>query len=240
MDDVLAKIQKLLALTGSPNEHEAKLALVKAQSLMVEHNISLDQVESFSAEDGGFIEEGVFYNKTQTLPYEVEWVMSVVQNYFFVKVIRQSSFSDEFTKVRRKRNINVLFFGAPENIAIAKHVFYYLCRIYRELWLDYKEINEAQRSAAKSFYAGLSAGFSQKLKEERKAHDPSTKNALVLIYKKLDDALADFYDNLNLKQMKMNAGKDNDAYEEGCEQGKKINLHSPIPQEKREERLLTG
>lgn len=41
MVDYKEKIKKLLALSKSPNEHEAQSALAKAQQLMAEHKISM-------------------------------------------------------------------------------------------------------------------------------------------------------------------------------------------------------
>ena len=38
--DYSEKIKKLLALAESPNEHEAKAALLKAKELMAEHKLS--------------------------------------------------------------------------------------------------------------------------------------------------------------------------------------------------------
>lgn len=38
--DYREKIKKLLALAESPNEHEAKAALLKAKELMAEHKLS--------------------------------------------------------------------------------------------------------------------------------------------------------------------------------------------------------
>lgn len=41
MIDYKEKIKKLLALSESSNEHEAKAALLKARELMAEHKISM-------------------------------------------------------------------------------------------------------------------------------------------------------------------------------------------------------
>lgn len=44
MDKIIDKIRKLMALAGSPNEHEALLAMEKAQSLIAEHKIAMHEV----------------------------------------------------------------------------------------------------------------------------------------------------------------------------------------------------
>lgn len=47
---ILSRIQKLLALATSDNVNEAELAASKAQELLLEHNISEDELNSFSSE----------------------------------------------------------------------------------------------------------------------------------------------------------------------------------------------
>lgn len=42
MEDVIRKIRKLLALSGSPNPNEAAAAAAKARKLLLEHNLSMD------------------------------------------------------------------------------------------------------------------------------------------------------------------------------------------------------
>lgn len=44
--DIIDRIQKLLALATSPNEHEAAQAAAKAQALLMQYNLSLEDVKS--------------------------------------------------------------------------------------------------------------------------------------------------------------------------------------------------
>ena len=45
MVTIVEKVQKLLALSHSPNEHEAKTAMLKAQELMLKHKVTMKDVE---------------------------------------------------------------------------------------------------------------------------------------------------------------------------------------------------
>ena len=45
---ILSKIKKLLALARSDNENEAAIAAAKAQTLLIEYNISREELDSFS------------------------------------------------------------------------------------------------------------------------------------------------------------------------------------------------
>ena len=46
MQDIVDRIAKLLALANSPNEHEAAAAATKAQELLLEHNLYLEDIKS--------------------------------------------------------------------------------------------------------------------------------------------------------------------------------------------------
>lgn len=48
-DKMLEKLRKLFALGNSPNQHEAELAMAKANELMREHQISADQIDMHEA-----------------------------------------------------------------------------------------------------------------------------------------------------------------------------------------------
>lgn len=60
--DIRQKIAKLLALSGSPNEHEAQQALLKARALMLEHKLSPHDV-SEGESDVVHIESDITFSK---------------------------------------------------------------------------------------------------------------------------------------------------------------------------------
>ena len=62
MADYKEKIKKLLALSKSPNEHEAQSALAKAQQLMAEHKISMAEVEDKEKRKANEHSAGITYS----------------------------------------------------------------------------------------------------------------------------------------------------------------------------------
>ncbi len=237
-EELLSKIQRLLALSGSPNEHEAKLALAKAQNLMIEHNVSIEEVQGFQENTTNFTTDTAYKHESQTLPYEMEWVLVVIKDFFFVRTITSPQWEwlkNNNINRKKKKIINILFFGTPENIAVAKHVFHYLRRTFRELWIQYKNQHNAQRYAAKSFYYGLYHGFTTKLTEERKVYNEKTQTALTIINDLLEEELNKQF---KLVSKKLNTGHSQKAYDDGFIQGKKINLADPITTTNNEEKKL--
>ena len=56
-EKIQEKIKKLLALSSSPNEAEAALAMEKAHELLKTYNLSLSQISINEEDDAGIIEE---------------------------------------------------------------------------------------------------------------------------------------------------------------------------------------
>ena len=58
---ILEKVQKLFALSESPNEHEAALAAAKAQEILDKENLTLFDLKKLSASDidSYFVDKGV-------------------------------------------------------------------------------------------------------------------------------------------------------------------------------------
>lgn len=83
-------IRKLLNLSKSPNEHEAKLALERAQEMLFKHNLSISQIETADIPgatngDDVIVEERVHVANYHQLK---EWKMSLgfgMAQYFFCK-----------------------------------------------------------------------------------------------------------------------------------------------------------
>ncbi len=46
MPEIIDRITKLLSLASSPNEHEASAAMAKAQEILTEHNLRLEDIET--------------------------------------------------------------------------------------------------------------------------------------------------------------------------------------------------
>ncbi len=77
---VLEKIQKLLALTSSSNEHEARLAAERASELLTKYNLTASQLPSTDNE----------YQKTEVarkrrLSPEDRYITGILCEYFFVE-----------------------------------------------------------------------------------------------------------------------------------------------------------
>jgi hypothetical protein len=217
-DLLVLKIQKLLSLANSDNEHEAKLAAEKAQELLVKHNLELQEVQNKNFE---YIEV-----RTTTEPY-LRWhqpfVIDILQGFFFVKVILYSRLVDHTEDGRRKFNKEIVLLGTRTNAKIAHYIFDYLSIVYQRLWLEYKRENCLGEKSRKSFYKGLTHGLASKLRSIRqKVQD---QKGLVLV--------ADPILNEKMKDIKSHKNHykpihDHAAQLAGFRKGQKIEIAKPI------------
>ncbi len=152
---ILEKVRKLLALGQSGNEHEAKLALEKATALLARHNLSLSSL----AEERELVHL-IIETKKQRVPVYQRMIWSLLDKWFFVRVIAASRYHPYDDKVYK----TVELFGASENVAIAEYSYYFLEERLDTLWRQYKNTTGSkQRIAKKSYYVGLLTGFAEGL-----------------------------------------------------------------------------
>ena len=73
---VVEKIQKLLRLGTSSNEHEAKLAMERASDLMRKHQLSMSQVDVEQVKGTGMVRER---HHVRGLKMKLHWVVDLAQ-----------------------------------------------------------------------------------------------------------------------------------------------------------------
>jgi len=120
-DKVISKIQKLLALAESANEHEAALAAERAQAILAQHNLSLDEIKSVREGDADIVEDAS--TMTKSYPWRRSIAVRVAELYFckyFYRTIRN------YRGNARSGHDLHCFVGSKQNIAVAKVMFAYL------------------------------------------------------------------------------------------------------------------
>ncbi len=150
----LRKIEKLLALAESSNEHEATLAMEKANAIIARYNIDF-VLKGLDAEYD-YIQISLGSTK---MPLTIKLILGILQKHFFVKTIIVSSYDAK--KCCAVKAFEMV--GSADNLAIAEYVFNFLCNSVERLWKDYKKESGAKASAKRSFSVGVLKGFGDKL-----------------------------------------------------------------------------
>lgn len=158
-EKAIDRIRKLLAIsTSTTHQAEAETALATAQKLMLEFQLSGEEIErretSFDA--------SVAFSGSR-LPAECYFILPILSRHFFCRGLFERSRYDG----ERWRRVDVLLFGSPENRAMGCYVFAFLRRVFRDLArLRFgQKMTTRQR---KSYYEGLYTGFHDRLEREHR------------------------------------------------------------------------
>lgn len=105
------KIRKLLALSGSPNIHEAQSAMLKARQLMAEHGIAEEPDESQKV---AHIESGISFSE-----YRDPWIAHLAG------IIGESYRCIGYTVKSRGRTCTACFIGLEDDVRLCNEIFRY-------------------------------------------------------------------------------------------------------------------
>lgn len=161
MANVKDKISKLLALAESPNENEAKLALLKARALMAEYKLT---------------ERDLTYTNLQVIDREVgvsctkmtnAWaaaLANVIASHYCCKCLRR--------RVPGSKTSRIVFVGLQDDFEIAKGIFLYaydcvisqcesIKRAKKRLGWSSTDIRKACNAYGNGFVAGLNQMYQE-------------------------------------------------------------------------------
>lgn len=199
---IIAKIQKVLAMTGSPNENEAAVAAAKVQELLAAHNLSMAEVgakgqtnashPSYTPRKQETLDFAAMYQYQRTL------AQSIAQNNFCYHFITEREKPDpKSAKGWRTAKTHVLV-GAQVNV-IAAHLMYgYLIETMDRL-LPWQGMAKRGKEAL-LWLEGCTDRLTVRLAEQRKKQERQSReaahgtNGLVLsdVYSTEDDLNRDY------------------------------------------------
>jgi hypothetical protein len=213
-ESIIAKMKKLFSLAKSDNPNEAKVAMERAQDMMIKHNIEMREVKAdntyTSAESDGFKRESM----------EDKYINSILTNYFYVDIVKGG------TRYGEKR---FTYVGEASNVEMAMYVRDYLLRTFQTLWKKYKKEHNLQSSSKQSFYLGLFKGFCAKMEEQLAQAVESYGKELVLVKDpKVEEKVQEMFPNASKMPSKKVRNSDPGAYNDGFEKGKKINVNRGV------------
>ncbi|MCP5041392.1 MAG: DUF2786 domain-containing protein [bacterium] len=166
---ILAKIKRLLSLAESDNEHEAALAVLRANELMVRHNL-----EAAAAARGGGDE--VEYCVRVVIPCKrssprVSAIADILSEFFVYPV--QTSAGLEVT-------------GTRANVEQAQYVAGVLDRALAASWKRARKNNPQQRLREKPFMEAAAESYLAKLRRGKTQHCTESQRALSLLSGQLE------------------------------------------------------
>ena len=214
-ESIIKKIQSLLALANSENEHEAKLATQKATELLTKYNLSMQEIESVEREY-----EVIHYRGgSSRMAAEHNDIFSILQRFFFIKVVRGRKRDHE----AGKDYVTWSFFGEMHNVKIAHFVFAFLDKTFHSLYEQYKKAHKTDRNSRKSFYLGLHKGIVEQLDISKKRAEQET-GLVVVPDSKINDFIKQTVGKTKMMTIKKSLNVDSNAFNKGVEDGKNVRI----------------
>ena len=216
-DPVLGRLKKVLALTDSPNEHEAETAVQKARRLLLRYNIDAVQLD----DERRFAHRHLGAIKGRRASYEL-WLAQILHEFFFVEII----WVESYRPGEDKGGTVLQVCGTLANLEMAEYVYGYLTELLDRLWREYKKERKLRGNRERQrYFAGVLEGFFNKLQEQERTIQAD--EALVW---KGDGELQEYYRYLHPRvQTRYGRGVTvSDAYRHGLEDGRKVTIHRPV------------
>lgn len=215
-NSVLRKVQKLMALATSSNEHEAEAAMIKSQQLLLKYNLEFN--ENVDEENEKiFLKRIMKQNKKNAKMRAIAHILET----FFVSTIY----------LRNKTCVYLEVVGSATNVEIAGYAANFLEHKLDDLWNQTKKrLPQLKGLMAKnSFFLGVAKGYCNKILFLKRQYDQNTCHGLILIEKKLKDGVNMVYERLTKGSSR--AGYCHQSASLGELAGQELNIHPAVGQQ---------
>lgn len=175
-DSIIAKIQKLLALATSTNEHEAAAAMGKAQELLMKHNLSMAEVEPLGEGPPVGWEDVAIHTRATN-----RWL------YLLARGIASTNFSASFIGTAKREDGNprtarrIVFVGRGENTRVCCELLAWIVP-QAESWGRREKRQSGNNSGFRNSYMiGLAQGIVQRLWDYRNEQEAQNVKLTALV-----------------------------------------------------------
>lgn len=165
---IIEKVKKLLQLAQSSNVHEAELATLKANELLLRHN--LDRISE--KDETIYLDRVLMQSRKDT---KLSAIYDILRHFVVKPVI---SFG--------KNSCCLEVSGSYTNVRLARYVAEFLHRELDHLWVVARREHGLFGLRAKnSFFLGVARGFDQKMTMTKKNFSAEDRKALVVVEQQL-------------------------------------------------------
>jgi len=246
-ESVIEKITKLLALSeNNPSVNEAAAAAAMAQKLMLEHKLSLSELEMDAEEDEPVIEHDVLRDEGGRSPrqWKITLLCAIAANNFCRTVYWSARFhvgDNKHLNHGRMQRGKMVVFGKKSDVDTVLYLYAWLVREVESLSKKAKqelynsgadEEVESIRTWADSFRKGCSSTISLKLYLQRKRQEAEIKaqagaacTALVRVDKQEKEVDRYIKSKYKIRSSAPSFSADEEAYEAGQRAAQSIDLN---------------
>ncbi|MBY0518188.1 MAG: SprT-like domain-containing protein [Bacteriovoracaceae bacterium] len=207
---IIEKVKKLLSLASSDNPHEAELATLKANQLILKYHIEKSDLQDSKEFCVSTLMESSKKNSLMLAIYEI-------LTHFLVKPLLFYG----------RGCVRLEAAGDREQIKLAHYITDYLVLELESLWKsESKRLDLKGLRAKNSFYVGIAKGFSEKLTQSRTQFTPVESKGLIKVEGQLKAQFDKFIGGLSSST----SGQvlDSKALESGKQKGRDLSIRSAI------------
>ena len=212
IDKILDKVKKLMSLGTSSNVHEAERAMLKANELLMKHNLT-------HLNDEG---KDLYFQRL----FEIKQING--KSRCMVNILRSFGVFPVFN-AWTKRGYVIEVSGSKTNVQIADYVAQFLDRELEKLYKKArKEDGFGGLRAKNAFFAGLSRGYLSKFEKQKEEIEKSDTSNQLQAYRK---EIADMAEELIYEKLtgtRSSEAGHMDARDSGYETGKKLSISQGV------------
>lgn len=206
---ILEKVKKLFSLAQSSNAHEAELATLKANELLLRHN--LDYIKD--TPEPIYLDRLLMRKRKDS---KLSAIYSILKHFIVKPVISQG-----------RESCCLEVSGSLTNVKLAGYVANFLDKELDHLWEEArKEYRLKGLQAKNSFYLGVAQGFEDKMTVTKMQYSEKDQKALVLVEKKLEIDTQVIYKRLG--QSRSGHQTDYEASLAGHEKGLSLTIRNAV------------
>ena len=154
---LIEKVRKILALSNSANENEARLALETAVRLMQRHELAESEIE-LQQDDLTYV---IISLARRRVCFYQRLIASLLSRYFNVRLVCSKLYDAAADQTYRTFEV----FGRRECVAVVEHCYHFLENRLAVLWQEHCRSQPGpMRGERSSFYCGVLHGFEETLK----------------------------------------------------------------------------
>ena len=170
-EKIFGRLQKLFNLSSSQNPHEAELATLKANQLLLKYN--LQQVGAEDEEEEVLVKRVYWARRSNST---LNALYQVLRHFYVGTVINRTS-----------RGVHLEVVGNRVNVELADYTGKFLAHEFERLWNLAKRKNSWRGPGQKNSYIlGLGEGLAKKLQKQSQRQTGKSPRALVTIEKQIE------------------------------------------------------
>ena len=217
-EKMVEKVKKLLRLASSSNLYESELATLKANELLLKHQLTEDAIFSNGDEEERlYIAQCLFFKKGNG---KVDAILEILRTFFVEPVLNYGVHSKYLEVMGKKTNVEI-------SLYVAKFLDTQLERLWKEVKVQNKDL--VGQRAKDSFMRGVAKGYLSKQKSELdrvRSLDPRTEKNLIQLQGALKLAVQEFYGGFS--RVRRSASQNADAHQLGRLYGKELSINPAI------------